>query len=122
VTSERAANGPPSLVPAQVLEPPVDHRVVIRLHRLGKPDEEFHLNPDLIAWVETTPDTIVTLTTHTKLIVAERPAEIAAAVRAWRASILEAALPRRPRSSSSADLALVRGTAGEVPFDPQAGR
>jgi flagellar protein FlbD len=107
---------------AQVLVAPVDHRVVIRLHRLGKPDEEFHLNPDLIAWVETTPDTIVTLTTHTKLIVAERPAEIAAAVRAWRASILEAAMPRRMRSSSTADLALVRATAGDAPVDPQAGR
>jgi flagellar protein FlbD len=96
--------------------------VVIRLHRLGKPDEEFHLNPDLIDWIESTPDTTVTLTTHTKVIVAERPAEIAAAVRAWRASILEAAMPRRPRSSSVADLALVRGAAGEAHTDHEGGR
>jgi flagellar protein FlbD len=93
--------------------------VVIRLHRLGHPDEDFHLNPDLIAWIESTPDTTVTLTTHTKLIVAERPDEIAAAVRAWRASILEAAMPRRPRSTSTADLALVRGTAADVRPDPE---
>lgn len=95
---------------------------MIRLHRLGKPDEDFHLNPDLIAWIESTPDTIVTLTTHTKLIVSERPAEIAAAVRAWRASILEAAMPRRVRSASTADLALVRGTAGEVHTDSEGAR
>jgi flagellar protein FlbD len=95
---------------------------VIRLHRLGKPDEDFHLNPDLIAWIESTPDTTVTLTTHTKVIVAERPADIAAAVRAWRASILEAAMPRRPRSSSLADLALVRGASGEAHTDPEGGR
>jgi flagellar protein FlbD len=96
--------------------------VVIRLHRLGKPDEDFHLNPDLIAWIESTPDTIVTLTTHTKLIVAESPADIAAAVRAWRASILEAALPRRARSASTADLALVGATAGSAHTDAEGGR
>jgi flagellar protein FlbD len=93
-------------------------RVVIRLHRLGHPDEEFHLNPDLIAWVEATPDTTVTLTTHTKLIVSERPEEIASAIRAWRASILEAVTPRRLRSASTADLSLVRGASGE-PFRPE---
>jgi flagellar protein FlbD len=108
--------------PPQVCAAPADHRVVIRLHRLGKPHEEFHLNPDLIAWIETTPDTTVTLTTHTKLIVSERPEEIAAAVRAWRASILEAAMPRRLRSSSQADLTLVRGTSGDVHLDPEADR
>ena len=89
--------------------------MVIRLHRLGKPDEDFHLNPDLIAWIESTPDTTVTLTTHNKLIVSERPEEIAAAVRAWRASILDAAAPRRLRSSSLADLSLVRATSGDAP-------
>jgi flagellar protein FlbD len=92
---------------------------MIRLHRLAHPEEEFHLNPDLIAWVESTPDTVVTLTTHTKLIVAERPAEIAEAVRRWRASIIEVAIPRRPRSSSSADLALVRSASGDPHVDPK---
>jgi flagellar protein FlbD len=93
---------------------------MIRLHRLAHPEEEFHLNPDLIAWVEATPDTVVTLTTHTKMIVAERPSEIADAVRQWRASIIEAALPRRPRSASTAELALVRGASGDPHIDPKA--
>jgi flagellar protein FlbD len=95
---------------------------MIRLHRLGHPDEEFHLNPDLIAWVEATPDTVVTLTSHTKLIVAERPAEIAEAVRQWRASIIEVAIPRRPRSTSGAELALVRSASGDPHVEPKAGR
>jgi flagellar protein FlbD len=95
---------------------------MIRLHRLGHPDEEFHLNPDLIAWVEATPDTVVTLTSHTKLIVAEKPAEIADAVRRWRASILESALPRRPRSAGTAELALVRAASGNPHVEPKAGR
>ena len=92
---------------------------MIRLHRLGHPDEEFHLNPDLIAWVEATPDTVVTLTSHTKLIVSERPAEIADAVRKWRASIIETAIPRRPRSTSGAELALVRSASGDSRVDPK---
>jgi uncharacterized protein YlzI (FlbEa/FlbD family) len=72
---------------------------VIRLHRLGHPDEDFHLNPDLILSIEATPDTIVTLTTHTKLIVTEPPEQVVELVRAWRASVLEAGLPRIRRRS-----------------------
>jgi uncharacterized protein YlzI (FlbEa/FlbD family) len=86
---------------------------VIRLHRLGHPDEDFHVNPDLILSIESTPDTVVTLTTHTKLIVAEPPAEVVAAVRAWRASVLNAALPRRTHGASATGLSLVRGSASE---------
>src|SRR6202012_1973438 len=41
---------------------------MIRLRRLGG-SEEFDLNPDLILTVESTPDTVVTLTTGTKLVV-----------------------------------------------------
>jgi flagellar protein FlbD len=87
---------------------------MIRLHRLGHAAEDFHLNPDLIASIEATPDTVVTLTTHTKLIVRERPHEVVDAVRAWRASILQAALPRGGRSRSDGSLSLVRATAGEA--------
>src|SRR3954466_6744554 len=54
---------------------------MIRLHRLGHASEDFHLNPDLIASIEATPDTVVTLTTHTKLIVSERPGEVVEAIR-----------------------------------------
>ena len=81
---------------------------MIRLHRLGHPGENFHLNPDLIVSIEATPDTIVTLATHTKLIVAERPEEVVAAIRAWRASVLEAGLPRI-RRRSEVPLSVVRG-------------
>lgn len=82
--------------------------MVIRLHRLGHPDEDFHLNPDLIVSIESTPDTVVTLTTHTKLIVAERPQQVVAAILAWRASVLETGLPR-VRRRSDVPLSLVRG-------------
>jgi len=81
---------------------------VIRLHRLGHREEDFLLNPDLILSIEATPDTVVTLTTHTKLIVLERPDEVVDLVRAWRASILEAGLPRI-RRRSDVPLHVVRG-------------
>jgi flagellar protein FlbD len=66
---------------------------MIRLHRLGG-SEEFDLNPDLVLTVESTPDTVVTLTTGTKLVVAESPDSVTAAVREWRVGILERALKR----------------------------
>jgi uncharacterized protein YlzI (FlbEa/FlbD family) len=81
---------------------------VIRLHRLGHREEDFLLNPDLILSIEATPDTVVTLTTHTKLIVLERPDEVVDLVRAWRASVLEAGLPR-VRRRSDVPLHVVRG-------------
>lgn len=67
---------------------------MIRLHRLGGPEHEFDLNPDLVLTVESTPDTTVTLTTGTKLVVAESPDSVTAAVREWRVGILERALKR----------------------------
>jgi flagellar protein FlbD len=54
------------------------------------------LNPDLISTVEAHPDTVVTLTTGVKIVVAETPREIAEQVRAWRADILRDALGPRP--------------------------
>jgi flagellar protein FlbD len=87
---------------------------MIRLHRLGHATEDFHLNPDLIASIEATPDTVVTLTSHTKLIVGESPEEVVAAIRAWRASILEAALPRVRRVRHESALTLVGATKGSV--------
>jgi uncharacterized protein YlzI (FlbEa/FlbD family) len=70
---------------------------MITLHRLGHTDEPFQLNPDLIVTVESTPDTVVTLATTAKVVVAESPDEVAAAVRAWRVGVLsEAMRNRRP--------------------------
>jgi uncharacterized protein YlzI (FlbEa/FlbD family) len=95
---------------------------VIRLHRLGHAAEDYHLNPDLIVSIEATPDTVVTLTTHSKLIVSESAEAVVAAVREWRCSILEAALPRRGRSGRVNELTLVRSATGEAPAAPPAGR
>jgi flagellar protein FlbD len=46
------------------------------------------LNSDLIEHIETTPDTVITLTTGQRLTVRETPAELIESVRAWRHSIL----------------------------------
>jgi flagellar protein FlbD len=79
---------------------------MITLHRLGHANEPFQLNPDLIVTVESTPDTVVTLTTAAKVVVAESPDEVVAAVRAWRVGVLSDAMrnrrpepePARPRT------------------------
>lgn len=63
---------------------------MIVLHRLGHQSEPFHLNPDLILTVEATPDTVIALTTGSKIVVEEPPALVAEEVRAWRAGILAA--------------------------------
>lgn len=68
---------------------------MITLHRIGHSHEELHLNPDLITVVEAHPDTVITLATGTKLLVAEGPEEVADAVRAWRAGILDEAWNKR---------------------------
>jgi flagellar protein FlbD len=92
---------------------------VIRLRRLGSKAECFYLNPDLILAVEATPDTVVTLTTHTKVLVADSPEDVVAAVRAWRSSVIAAALPPVKRRSD-VPLTVVRATAGEPPvFEPK---
>jgi flagellar protein FlbD len=68
---------------------------MIELHRLGH-DRPFQLNPDLILTVEAHPDTVVTLTTGSKIVVREGPGDVLEAVRAWRVDILADALARRP--------------------------
>jgi uncharacterized protein YlzI (FlbEa/FlbD family) len=68
---------------------------MIVLHRLGGEHAAFHLNPDLIQTIESTPDCMVALTTGTKMLVEETPEEVADAVRAFRVQILEDALRRK---------------------------
>jgi uncharacterized protein YlzI (FlbEa/FlbD family) len=75
---------------------------VILLHRLSPRREPFHLNPDLIATVEACPDTVVTLTTGVKVVVAEGPSEVAGTVRCWRAGILADALAGAPSEPAAA--------------------
>ena len=54
---------------------------------------------------------MVSLTTGTKVIVAESPDVIAELICAWRASVLGAAMRDLPRRSAA--LTLVRGAAGD---------
>jgi uncharacterized protein YlzI (FlbEa/FlbD family) len=71
---------------------------MITLNRLGHSDEPFQLNPDMIVTVESTPDTVIGLATGAKVVVAETPAEVAAAVHAYRAEVLAEAFRRRGRA------------------------
>jgi flagellar protein FlbD len=88
---------------------------VIRLHRLSARAEVFYLNPDLILTIDSTPDSVLTLTTHQKVLVSDTPEDIVAAIHAWRASILASAMPSTPRRRSDAALTLVSATAGTPP-------
>jgi uncharacterized protein YlzI (FlbEa/FlbD family) len=67
---------------------------MIVLHRLGHLHEEVHINPDLIESVEGHPDTVVTLVTERRLVVAESVDEVLEAVRDHRVDILSRALKR----------------------------
>ncbi len=85
---------------------------MIRLHRLSLEPQPFHLNPDLVLTVEAHPDTVVVLTTGSRLLVKETPEQVAEAVRAWRASVLDA-MARPRRAAATGALQLVRGAAGD---------
>jgi uncharacterized protein YlzI (FlbEa/FlbD family) len=74
---------------------------MITLNRLGHSDEPFHLNPDMIVTIESTPDTVITLATGTKVVVAETPEEVAAEVHAYRSAVLGDAFRRRRVSHQS---------------------
>lgn len=74
---------------------------MITLNRLGHSDEPFQLNPDMIVTIESTPDTVIALATGARVVVAETPEQVAAALHAYRASVLSEALrnrraPRQP--------------------------
>jgi flagellar protein FlbD len=61
---------------------------MIPLHRLTHPEHPIHVNPDLIQTIESTPDTVVTMTNHAKLVVAESAGEVTDLICTWRASIV----------------------------------
>jgi flagellar protein FlbD len=73
---------------------------MIELHRLGADSAPFILNPDLIVFVEATPDTHIALTTGTKVVVTESVEAVVAAVRDWRAGILAGAFHRTNASNA----------------------
>lgn len=80
---------------------------MITLHRLGHCEGTFQLNPDLIVSIESTPDTVVTLTTGAKVVVAEAPEEISEQVRGWRAGVIRSAL--RPAPEMAEPLSIAAG-------------
>jgi flagellar protein FlbD len=65
---------------------------MIPLHRLTHPEQPIYVNPDLIQQVEATPDTVIALTTHAKLVVTETPEEVMSLICGWRAAIMSRAL------------------------------
>ena len=65
---------------------------MIELNRLGAHGEPVWVNPDLIATIEAHPDTVIVLTTGTKVVVADSVPEIVDRVREWRASVARASL------------------------------
>ena len=69
-----------------------------------------------IVTVESTPDTVVTLTTACKVVVGETPQQVAEAMRAWRVDVLAEAIRSRradrrsgPRLSYPLDLSPTEG-------------
>ena len=73
---------------------------MIQLHRLGRDNVPFHLNPDLIVTIEAHPDTVVHLTTGSSLVVNETPDEVVASVRSWRRSCTPIHVATSPPGSS----------------------
>lgn len=70
---------------------------MILVHRMkGKP---LYLNADLIEFVESLPDTVITLADGRKMMVAESPAEIVDLARLFRASVIVASDELRDRAS-----------------------
>ena len=67
---------------------------MILLHRLSVNREPFHLNPDLIQYVEEVPDCHITLTTGVTLAVAEDVDQVLARVREHRLGLASEALRR----------------------------
>ena len=50
-------------------------------------DKQFFLNPDLIEFMEETPDTVITLTTNVKILVKEPASEVIDRIVSFRARI-----------------------------------
>jgi len=71
--------------------PTNEENPMIPLHRLTHPEHAIHVNPDLIQTIEATPDTVVTMTNLSKLVVAESPEAVTELICAWRAGIFSRA-------------------------------
>lgn len=64
-------------------------QTMVQLTRLSR--RPFVLNCDLIELIETTPDTVISLTTGQKLLVCESPQEIVDLVKDYKRSISQSA-------------------------------
>lgn len=67
---------------------------MIELHRLGKGEEPFQLNPDLVMYVEAVPDTTIVLTTGNRVVVNESVEQVIDEIAEWRVRILADGLER----------------------------
>jgi flagellar protein FlbD len=60
---------------------------MIQLTRLNR--ESFYLNPDLIQEMETTPDTVLTLSTGIRIVVLDAPETVLGQIVAFKRRILD---------------------------------
>jgi len=74
---------------------------MIPVHRLTHPEQPIWINCDLIATIEATPDTVVSLTSAAKLLVIETPDEVVDLVCDWKARVLARALANPEESRLS---------------------
>ena len=80
---------------------------------------ELAVNPDLIERAEATPDTVVTLSDGTKLLVSESLLELVTRVRHWRATVAAEAYQLAGARDLTVDEDDSEGAAtGEPPTDP----
>lgn len=66
---------------------------MINVTRLNR--SSLVLNCDLIEFIESAPDTVITLTNDRKITVQETAEEVIDKIRAWRRSLLSSELTRR---------------------------
>jgi uncharacterized protein YlzI (FlbEa/FlbD family) len=95
---------------------------MITLQRLGHAGDSFQLNPDLIVSVESTPDTVITLATSAKVVVANTPEQVSDAVRRWRAQVLATALHDNSTLPDQTPAGPLRALGVEPARGPLAGR
>jgi len=83
---------------------------VILVHRLK--GEPLYLNADLIEFVESTPDTVITLVDGRKMVVAESPQEVVDRSRLFRASVIVASDELKGSGAAGTLLTLLPGSEG----------
>ena len=81
---------------------------MILIHRLR--GEPMFLNTDLIEFIESTPDTVITLADGRKLVVSDSPEEIVDRARLFRASVIVASDGLRDSQTMAPTLTLLPGT------------